>query len=685
MKRAAVKKDKKNAARRNGIKCPVPTFIPRAMTPYYGGARFPAAEELTAPYLTPPAPSAEDKGAALEGVSLILENEERTGYDVRENASLYFPPDVLRRNILALGRIGSGKTQRVMYPLIASTLQSKSASLVILGTKGNEFDAVSAMCEKYRPGGKVACVNFANAARSTVGWNPFAASYAKDRKSAAHENANVWVNVGSPSSKEESPFWRDSATQLIAGIVLWIESKGRIARPVDVYEIVSCSSRLSDLLEGANGPTPFLSDFMRAFQDDNHNMQTVLTETQGYVRHMIDGDLAAVTSCDDFKFDSLFDEPTVFVLEVTQDSIRRVRPFINMILGQLLDAVPRRASRDPNAKLPRPLYFFLDDFAAAVGTIPDCASRINTLRSMDVRFTLALQSRGQLYEFYTPGEADAILSACGTTLYIPPVSESDAELGSRASGYATFASRPSGVRSSENRLQIGFGARPVDAKGADSDPYADGAFGRYLLLPNDISMSTEHPTYGQAATVFLPGKYPFQAYLPCAYQRKDLAEFVCAGKSSARRPVPGSELELALNDPNWETALRARAIELINNPYVPELPIEFRVRTLLEECGYADANEKVKEWFDFFIAEYKDRLDVVERTLQELQKREATITEFHGAYIESDSDNIQANLFYLDYDRIRREEKKTAIAKLLSDHIKRLSAKRAVDGVDSEE
>ncbi len=41
MKRAFEKKDKKNAARRNGIKSPVPTFIPRAMTPYYGGARFP--------------------------------------------------------------------------------------------------------------------------------------------------------------------------------------------------------------------------------------------------------------------------------------------------------------------------------------------------------------------------------------------------------------------------------------------------------------------------------------------------------------------------------------------------------------------------------------------------------------------------------------------------------------------
>ena len=49
---------------------------------------------------------------------------------------------------------------------------------------------------------------------------------------------------------------------------------------------------------------------------------------------------------------------------------------------------------------------------------------------------------------------------------------------------------------------------------------------------------------------------------------------------------------------------------------------------------------------------------LVLRLAEELSIRTATITEFFLAYVYSNTDNIQANLCYLDYTRLKKEEEK---------------------------
>ena len=46
---------------------------------------------------------------------------------------------------------------------------------------------------------------------------------------------------------------------------------------------------------------------------------------------------------------------------------------------------------------------------------------------------------------------------------------------------------------------------------------------------------------------------------------------------------------------------------------------------------------------------------MVLRMAEELRTRKATITEFFLSYVYSNTDNIQANLHYLDYDRLKKE------------------------------
>lgn len=61
-------------------------------------------------------------------------------------------------------------------------------------------------------------------------------------------------------------------------------------------------------------------------------------------------------------------------------------------------------------------------------------------------------------------------------------------------------------------------------------------------------------------------------------------------------------------------------------------------------------------WWESFENENSQRSHLILRLAEELAARRATISEFYEAYLSSNTDNIQANLHYLDYRRLRKEE-----------------------------
>ncbi|MEI7929514.1 MAG: hypothetical protein WCH40_13270, partial [Verrucomicrobiales bacterium] len=65
-----------------------------------------------------------------------------------------------------------------------------------------------------------------------------------------------------------------------------------------------------------------------------------------------------------------------------------------------------------------------------------------------------------------------------------------------------------------------------------------------------------------------------------------------------------------------------------------------------------------RKWWLAFEEENVTRLPLVLRLAEELKSRKATITEFFLSCIYSKSDNMQANLHYLDYITLKREEER---------------------------
>lgn len=93
-----------------------------------------------------------------------------------------------------------------------------------------------------------------------------------------------------------------------------------------------------------------------------------------------------------------------------------------------------------------------------------------------------------------------------------------------------------------------------------------------------------------------------------------------------------------------------------------------KLESVKVNLDWRNTTGSAEKWWNAFEAENKTRLPLVLRLAEELQVRKATITEFFLAYVYSNTDNIQANLSYLDYTRLKKEEerkKKEAAARAL--------------------
>jgi tetratricopeptide (TPR) repeat protein len=84
--------------------------------------------------------------------------------------------------------------------------------------------------------------------------------------------------------------------------------------------------------------------------------------------------------------------------------------------------------------------------------------------------------------------------------------------------------------------------------------------------------------------------------------------------------------------------------------------IEDLLRDVKKELDWDNTTGSARKWWQAFETENQNRIPLVLRLAEELRNRKATISEFFLAYVYSNSDDIMANLHYLDYMRLKGKE-----------------------------
>ena len=109
---------------------------------------------------------------------------------------------------------------------------------------------------------------------------------------------------------------------------------------------------------------------------------------------MGDMGICYATSGTDIDFNKMVDKPTAFFIKIPDHKKER-HPLATICISQLYRALVDRANTFPMKKLPRHVYFFLDEFGN-LPVIPDFATMVTVSRSRNIFFEIVVQSYTQL-------------------------------------------------------------------------------------------------------------------------------------------------------------------------------------------------------------------------------------------------------------------------------------------------
>jgi type IV secretory pathway TraG/TraD family ATPase VirD4/ribosomal protein L7/L12 len=603
--------------------------------PVYGGARR-ASEEDLRPMLFPPD---EPSAAHFRDVSLIL------GDGCLWKQSLFLNSELRSQNLLISSITGGGKTQKYILPLLIHDFLHGVPTLS-LDTKCEQYELLRQLPNAR---GRLMIWNPMDPTRSTVAINVL---------EACGDDPGMWLNVGqlfvqanTTASNEDENWFDQNASSLIAGVGMAIRKKLR-ARVcfADILQVLEWSQkRLKEFLEVEE--VPFIGSIMSFMASGSHNAETVFATARNALRLFIDKGVAAATSVSEFTLKNLVRGRKTLIIEVLPEHSAYVRPILNLFFTTLLDDACKLARQFPGNYFPNGLRFYIDDFAANVGRIPNLDDRLNIMRSRNFGVTASVQTLGQIEDLYETKSA-AVLAGFSSKIFQSPVDLTDADYAARLSGTTTIAV----TEFSEQMGGLGAG---VDEIGLTRTrrPQASP-----LYLPDEIRLAPEHFIYGRAATCFFAGLAPFQAWFRSAWDVPENRRIFAAVRKVSFRKLRRKPLKWQPLPEDVFTASEKQPLGITDTTGWSQQRLKTKMLELLElVINKKDPNSII--WWHSFCDKHRESTHILVRVLEELMLRKSTLTDLLYSVVYCNSESIEVALAFLDYRNLRKKHEQRAVQK----------------------
>lgn len=542
--------------------------------------------------------------SAVYGVDLILQNQERSTH------------------LLVLGLTGTGKNARVIDPLRASAIADRRQTVVSFSLKSSDAGPVQELCR--RAGRKLINISLSNPSRS-VCWNPLDT----DDADAARDLIRRFADASRNPHSHDSEFWSQWVRCGLQGC--W--EYGLRSFPL-ILQFFSQPFRVvtSQLKSHGNPSSARLADFL---EGGSHNAETVMASILGTLNSLLAQSALRVMGSSELQLAKIFRRPVCLHVEISEPQLETHRPLIQMLARCIIDSLISTAESCGAKRIPATVFF---DDMPSLGYLLS-VERLLTLRSRSVGIVAGVQSINSLELAYGPAFR-SLLEAFANKIVLPGCAQPDADYFSHASG-ETFVALPT-----YEGQQPAFITRP-------------------LLSSADIrNPACEHNLLGRPATLFF-GSITFQAYLQRAFELPAYADVLRAsrhitGHERLRRKLPPTPT-LDANSPESAATATSTPAPLLppgvsNTAGWSESQLEEHLEKVRDQIGWAEATGSARQWWDAFQSENKQRIALVVRLAEELLVRKATVTDFFLAYVYSNTDNIQANLHYLDYSRLKKNQ-----------------------------
>jgi type IV secretion system protein VirD4 len=586
-----------------------------------------------------------------ETVLNVTELRGNQGVAVKQG-QLIIPSNDRNRHILTIAKTGGGKTSRMILPILYSDCLCPHRSTIILDSKPEMWRKLAAMTAKYNPKKKIMLFNPLDTARS-LSWNIL--SKIEDDTDAKLIANTIIMATDQPQAKSDSPFFRNNALSILNAIMVGLlnDPKEKLSMP-RIHELVQSGMKnLCDWIEAHPHALRTARTFVELARSGSQNADTIMSELGMRLSAWDLTAIRATTASNELDLESLIAEPTLFIIELRESEIEMLRPMANVIIVEILRFLTKRAEQCPGVSLPRPVGLVIDEFASSLGRLPDIHVKLNTLRSRNVSIVAAIQSIAQVKANYGD-DADSVLAGFSTKILMPPLDIQDAEWASKETGQMTIRFKTASKGSNKKIIEF-FASR--------NDGTQEQVQQRAVLTPDEIGRPGDN-----ISTFFMPNTPVFQGHLVPYFKVQQILsrieEFDTDEKELRLRNEPIKyeeklpEAGAASSGGGGGGAAGALPAGISNTKGWTDEQILTKLTETKKTLDWDNTTGSARKWWEAFESENKHRNALVLRLAEELANRKATITEFFLAYVYSNTDNIQANLSYLDYTRLKKEEEK---------------------------
>lgn len=561
---------------------------------------------------------------------------------------LVIPCEERNKHILAIAKTGSGKTSKLILPVLYNDCLDPDRSTIVIDSKPEMWGKLAAMTRKYNPNKRIMLFNPLDRARS-LSWNLL--SKIEDDTDCKLIANTIIMATDNPSAKSDSPFFRNNALSILNAIMVGLlhDPNETLSMP-RIHELVQSGMKpLCDWLEAHPQALRTSRTFVELARSGSQNADTIMSELGMRLSAWDLSAIRATTAQDELDVEDLISKPTLFIVELRESELEMLRPMANVIVVELLRFLTKRAESLPGTRLPRPVSFVIDEFASALGRLPDIHVKLNTLRSRNVSIVAAIQSIVQVKANYGD-DADSVLAGFSTKICMPTLDIQDAEWASKESGQMTIRFQTASKGSNRKIIEF-FASR--------NDGTQEQVQQRAVLTPDEIARPTDN-----ICTFFFPQTPVFQGHLVPYFKNKEMSErlheFDKEGQQLKLResPIEYDETAISVAAPAAAATPGGLPPGISNTKGWTDEQVRTKLDEVRKTLDWDNTTGSARKWWEAFESENKHRLALVLRLAEELANRKATITEFFLAYVYSNTDNIQANLHYLDYTRLKKEEER---------------------------
>ncbi len=562
---------------------------------------------------------------------------------------LIIPREERNRHVLIVAKTGSGKTTKLIFPVLYSDCLCPTRSTIVIDSKPEMWRKFAAMTKRYNPDKEIMLFNPLDRLRS-LSWNIL--SKIEDDTDCKLIANSIVMATDNPTSKSDSPFFRNNALAILNAIMVGLlhDPNDKLSMP-RIHELVQGGMKsLCDWLEAHPQAIRNSRAFVELARSGSQNADTIMSELSMRLSAWDLTTIRATTFMDELDIQKLIEKPSLLVVELRESELEMLRPMANVIVVEILRFLTKQAEHF-GGSLPRPVGLVIDEFASALGRLPDIHVKLNTLRSRNVSIVAAIQSISQVKANYGD-DADSVLAGFSTKIFMPALDLADSEWASKETGQMTIRFQTSSK---------GKNAKLTEMFASMNDGTQEQVQQRAVLTPDEIGRPVDN-----ICTFFMPNTPVFQGHLVPFYKipemYKRMSDFDKEERELKLRdaeipfdekmPAPGAAPASAAAAPG------ALPAGITDTRGWTDDKVREKLEAIKKTLDWENTTGSARKWWEAFENENKHRLALVLRLAEELANRKATITEFFLAYVYSNTDNIQANLHYLDYTRLKKEEEK---------------------------